>query len=310
MTDIVIFKLDTEGIFQRIIQQNVFNTISSETLPRIAVDYLGDVYVTYVTDGVVSGGSHVGAKDVILMKLNANLDIQMIIQDSTVNTPGGTNNDNPVIATDLYGGVYVAYFTTGTVSGGTPTGMDDIVLFKYGPTQPPCFNHGTMILCGVDGQEKYVTIQDIHPGMMVKTYRHGFRRVELIGHGEMINDPTNWKKCMYRMCKTGLMLDDLVVTGGHSILSKTPVTSPEEQKKQALVWEAHDYLIDDQYMILASISSLFEKIKDTNKYTYYHIVLENEGNDCVQYGIWANGVLTESQSRDKFVESQYDAVDG
>ena len=54
-------------------------------------------------------------------------------------------------------------------------------------------------------------------------------------------------------------------------------------------------------MLHVSSSSLFEKIDNTNIYTYYHFTLENNGNDEERYGVWANGVLTETPSKKQFL---------
>ena len=43
---------------------------------------------------------------------------------------------------------------------------------------------------------------------------------------------------------------------------------------------------------------------DKNKYTYYHLVLENEEtNHNKPYGIWANGLLAETMRQTDFVKN-------
>ena len=53
--------------------------------------------------------------------------------------------------------------------------------------------------------------------------------------------------------------------------------------------------INDKFLLLSCCSEQFEKVEDTNEYIYYHIVLENNDPEK-HYGIWADGVLTESIS--------------
>lgn len=143
--------------------------------------------------------------------------------------------------------------------------------------------------------------------MVVDTYNDGHRRITMIGHKTMINNPDNWKYCMYRMTKRDDMLDDLIVTGGHSILVDHPPQLPEEIALQKKYWNKQ-YRLKDKYMLLASVSKQFTKIDDHQQYTYYHLVLEDESPDR-HFGIWANGILTESQCRRHFVKHNYDCVD-
>jgi hypothetical protein len=42
------------------------------------------------------------------------------------------------------------------------------------------------------------------------------------------------------------------------------------------------------------VSDHFIPLTDNKKYTYYHLTLESDGDDNQQFGIWANGVLTET----------------
>jgi hypothetical protein len=60
-------------------------------------------------------------------------------------------------------------------------------------------------------------------------------------------------------------------------------------------------MIEDKYLLLAAASDKFEKVINTDTYTYYHFVLENNGNDDEQFGVWANGVLTETMSKNFFL---------
>jgi len=181
-------------------------------------------------------------------------------------------------------------------------GADGAIYILYEEAPIVCYNKGTTILCvDKNSKEAYIQIENITPGMLVKTYQHGFRRVDLIGHRQMTNDPTNWKNCMYRLPKSGDMTDDLIVTGAHSILVDKQLTG-EELQLQNQYWNGEEYLIDGKYMVLSAVSKQFVKVTDKNEYTYYHIVLEDDGDDNRRYGIWANGILSESQSRSAFLK--------
>ena len=54
-------------------------------------------------------------------------------------------------------------------------------------------------------------------------------------------------------------------------------------------------------MLLDTISNEFVKLENIELYTYYHLTLENNGNDDDRVGIWANGILTEPTSKNSFL---------
>jgi len=60
--------------------------------------------------------------------------------------------------------------------------------------------------------------------------------------------------------------------------------------------------IDDKFFLLSAVSKEFVQLTDKNEYTYYHLCLENNGNNDERFGIWANGVLTETISKNQFTE--------
>ena len=150
-----------------------------------------------------------------------------------------------------------------------------------------CYAGGTKILC----KQGYIAIEDISPFTMVKTYKHGYQKVKYIGKGTMINNPNKPFECMYRK-KAIENFDDLVVTGGHGIL-KQILTRKEINDDKYWFLKNKNSKIDDMYLQRAAFCSDFEKITTKQKFNYYHIVLENNSK-LKRYGIWANGVLSES----------------
>jgi hypothetical protein len=165
----------------------------------------------------------------------------------------------------------------------------------YAGREPFCYNEGTQILCLKEsGEEEYRAIENIRVGHLVKTYKHGAKAVTHIGKGEMINSHKNPRFCMHKLPKTGDLIDDLIVLGGHSIL--VDKFDSEEQEKQCLN-NLGCPKIEDKFLLLAHLSPLFTKMPEGEKYTYYHLVLDNTDNDFVHYGIWANGILSETCSK-------------
>ena len=157
-------------------------------------------------------------------------------------------------------------------------------------TNPACFNHDTKILTS---NGEYVRIQDLKIGDSIKTYLHGDKKLIYKGKNTL-NNGHNLLADMYSLKIPDN--EDLIVTGGHSIL----VDSLTEEETKIELKYRKIMKIDDKFLLLACNNPDFERIIDTNVYTYYHIVLENEDKDG-QYGIWANGILTETMSEDYFV---------
>ena len=174
------------------------------------------------------------------------------------------------------------------------------------PTPPipvPCFNHDTKILClNKFSKEEYVPIQDLRKGDLVKTYLHGYKRIDMIGMDTMINNPDNWQECMFKMEKTeeNALTEDLIVTGWHSVLVKN-LTPEQEEKHKELDFIYH---IDNKCLLLASVSEDFQKLENRDEYTYYNLTLESS-SETKRYGIYANGILVETPSKKQFLKHAY-----
>lgn len=156
---------------------------------------------------------------------------------------------------------------------------------------PICFNYNTKILClnksfrTTSDKDIYIPIQNIKENIFVKTYKHGYKKVIEIKIGKFKNNPNDKYHAMHIMKKTddNGLTEDLIVTGAHSILEDKMTRL--EMKKQGKIEK-----IDEKFLVNASSSNKFFVINDDKIYTYYHLVLEGDR----KYGIWANGILTES----------------
>ena len=162
---------------------------------------------------------------------------------------------------------------------------------------PQCFNKGTKILTG----ETWTPIENLQVGDLVTTYSHGLRPITHIGKGQMINNPDVWHTCMYRSQRKGF--EPLLVTGGHAFL--VDYLSESQQRAQADFWGSDEVVIDDKILMVAPVSKEFEKITDRSVYVYYHFVVENDGDDDRRYGVYANGFLTETPSKNQFLLHKY-----
>ena len=171
-------------------------------------------------------------------------------------------------------------------------------------SDPSCFNHGTKILClNKNLEEEYIPVQDLRSGDFVKTYKHGYRKIDLIGKNPMINNPDVFTSCMYKMKKTeeNGLTEDIIVTGGHCLL----VDDLGEFKEKNDKIFGSTLMIDDKYMLLCGVSTDFVKLENRLPYTYYHFILENNGDDDERFGVWANGMLSETPSKNQFNDHKY-----
>ena len=164
--------------------------------------------------------------------------------------------------------------------------------------EPSCFNEGTKILClNKKLEEVYVPIENLKKGDLVKSFKHGYRKIDLIGKNAIIKNPENFDNCMYNKMKkneTNGLLKDLFVTGCHSVLLDE-LTEDELVEREIVV----------KHLLLSSVSNQLVKLENNNLYIYYHFTLENNGNDDENFSIWANGILTETISKNNFIYKNY-----
>ncbi len=197
---------------------------------------------------------------------------------------------NYAALTNPIGRNIAAYFSA------TPSTETNTITYN---ASPACFNEDTKILSlNKDGEEEYIPIQNLRKGDIVKSYLHGYRKIDLIGKGKMFNDSSKFTRCMYLFEKTDHndLIEDLIVTGGHSIL--VDQLTDQEQLNQSTVWD-RNYKIDDKVLLLAAFSSLFKPITKQKIFTWYHFTLEGEDDDQ-RFGVFANGVLVEIPSKNQF----------
>lgn len=57
-----------------------------------------------------------------------------------------------------------------------------------------------------------------------------------------------------------------------------------------------ELFIDNKKLLITAINDNFIKHEERKFYTYYHFALENDNNNDARYGVWANGILTETPS--------------
>ena len=225
-------------------------------------------------------------------------------QITTFNINSNSTVDSNIVDTTLNPVTMYTYaFLNNTI--GSTSAPSNILNETYTPvsttlttTGDSCFVKNTKILCYIDDKEVYLPIEDLKVGIMVKTYRHGYKKIIIKGHALMQNTVLYNRKKIYAMYKNekNNLNEDLYVTGGHSLLVDN--LTGDEIKNTYKYWKKL-LKIEDKYLIMACVNNNFVQIDDNNIYDIYQIVLEND-NYKNNYGIYANGVLTESISEHTF----------
>ena len=117
----------------------------------------------------------------------------------------------------------------------------------------------------------------------------------MIGKRKMCNLSSIKKEDrMYRLSKENYpeLIEDLYITGFHAILVNNLTDEQIEKTKEIMNIL---YKTDDKYRLIASLDDRAEEITDNKEYTIYHFSLEHD-DIFMNYGVYANGLLVESNS--------------
>ena len=167
----------------------------------------------------------------------------------------------------------------------------------------PCFLEGSTILCQIDGVEKYVPVEQLKNGTLVKTSLDGYKPVVLLGKGS-IQNPGNDERTENRLYKCSPskypeLKDDLYITGCHSIL-EFPIT--DKQKEDTIKHLGKLCVTDKKYRLMACVDDRAEPWNSEGTYTIWHFALENH-DDRMNYGVYANGGLLVETSSIRFMKN-------
>jgi hypothetical protein len=169
--------------------------------------------------------------------------------------------------------------------------------FVY-PDRAACFLEGTKILSIINGEEKYVPIETLRKGDLIKTFKSGNKAIDMIGFSKMThNVETNRIKDQLYKCSQKEypdLLEDLVITGCHSIL--VDKFESDEQKEETIKINGKIYVTDKKYRLPACVDERASVYELPGTYTIYHLALEND-DYYMNYGIYANGLLVETCSK-------------
>ena len=165
-----------------------------------------------------------------------------------------------------------------------------------------CFKEGSKILT----DKGYVEIQNLRKGDSVQTLKDGFKKIVFLG--KRIIDQNSLderiKDQLYRYSSKEYpeLFEDLVLTGGHSILVDSLTEEERENMRITMfdLFKGEDFEIDDKKCLLSYLNNKAEVYEKKGKHTIYHFALE--GDYYKNYGVYANGLLVEACSQHIFLE--------
>jgi len=181
-----------------------------------------------------------------------------------------------------------------SLSGNNLIAGTDISGVLYSTLNITCFKEDAKILT----DKGYIKIQELRPGDLVKTLSNGFKPIHSIGKRD-IHHPASSERIkdqLYLCTKENYpeLLEDLVITGGHSILVSQFKDDIQQEKNTSIfkgIVKTEGY-----YNLLACVDERASVYSEAGNYTIYHFALEN--NDCyTNYGVYANGLSVETMSK-------------
>ena len=157
-----------------------------------------------------------------------------------------------------------------------------------------CYEKNTLILVLENEVEVYKKICELKVGDIVKTYKHGYKKIKMIkSFNYHTYNITRLKRCVYRMRD-----HDIIVTGKHGLLVDELTTEEIKNIKKCGIILRN---IDDKQVLPACASDKFEKITNIFEFELWHFVLEND-DESRNYGIYiTDGILSESCSEKAFL---------
>jgi hypothetical protein len=138
--------------------------------------------------------------------------------------------------------------------------------------------------------------------MFVKTLLNGYKRIDLIGHSKIYN-PGNSMRSKYRLYRCSkknypALIDDLIITGCHSILVKTLT---DQEREDVIEVQGATFVTDHLYRLPACADHRSDPFEQEGLFTIWHLALEHD-DPYVNYGIFANGLVVETTSKRMMLE--------
>ncbi len=290
----------------------IFNSISSMTFPTLTSitpfnGVLNTLSVISYTDLVTNGNEDVGNTPYVFI-VNAVSSGSLSIGTTQVNATLWNASTNKTIAegTNAYwtppggGGLANAFSVVVQDSFGTLSSPNTQVQVNLqAPPEPPpypCFLEGTQILCFENNQEIYRPVESLQKGDLVKTIYNGYMPICMMGTTTLYNPGNDYRvanriyKCPKE--KYPALFEDLYITGCHSILVPSMTDDQWENTKAV---NGNVFVTDNHFRLIACADEKAEPYNKEGFMNIYHIALDHH-DICMNYGIYANGLLVESCS--------------
>lgn len=178
---------------------------------------------------------------------------------------------------------------------------DVLIAYKVEYANSVCFLENTLILTN----QGYIKIQDLQEGQQVKTSlaQDEYKKIWKIKSKMMYNQPNIKTPNNLYLCpkdKYPGAIDDLYITGYHSLLvDKISAIKAAEIKKLL----GNIYITDKRYRLPVYLDEKAGVYNSIGHFKIYHFALENTDR-YMNYGIWANGILTETCSK-RFINDYF-----
>jgi Domain of unknown function (DUF4347)/Hint domain len=171
---------------------------------------------------------------------------------------------------------------------------NEIYQIALSPLPLTCFKEDTKILT----DKGYKPIQDLRKGDLVKTLKHDYKAIDMIGKREIYHPASKEriKDQLYKCSQNEYpeIFEPLIITGCHCILEDN--FKSEEQKEKVIEVNGNVYITDNKYRIPACADLRASVYEDAGNHTIYHLALEND-DYYMNYGVYANGLLVETCSK-------------
>ena len=170
------------------------------------------------------------------------------------------------------------------------------------------FVEGTMITCKVNNQEEAIAIQDLKPGMLVKTGNDSFRPVEKIGYRSFTTPTTSERiaERLYTLKKSDypVLTADLTMTGNRSLSSKTAT----DAERRDMVSVHGRIIVADKHFCVPCVSAAnAEPSTLTGNVTIYNFSLKYIDR-VMTHGVYANGLLVDCSATIQLMNPSYTLV--
>jgi hypothetical protein len=244
--------------------------------------------------------------------------ISTIITSGNYQFPGRgywvTNNSYANDMRQYWGGWWVAHFYNNNIvnigfnsfTGITGIPTEEQILSVVNPStftwtgnlqsnsDMACFLEGSKILT----DKGYIPIQDLRKGDLVKTLKHDYKAIDMIGKREIYYSALQERinNQLYKCSQNEYpeIFEPLIITGSHCIL--VDKFTCEEQKEKVIEVNGEIYVTDNKYRLPACADLRASVYEIPGIYAIYHLALEND-DKYMNYGIYANGLLVETCSK-------------